>query len=165
MVIGTLWGSVVAKMNFTWGGGSSNVLRSALKALVESMCTSSMMNILYRRRDGRYLTVSFRSRMSSTLVLDAPSISKTSTELPAVISSQALQALHGSGAGPFSQFRAFASILAALVFPTPLPPVNRKAWATLPESMAFFRVWLTCSWPIRSRKVWGRHLRAKTRYD
>ena len=35
--------SVVAKMNFTCGGGSSSVFNSALKALVDSMWTSSMM--------------------------------------------------------------------------------------------------------------------------
>ena len=43
MVTGTLRISVVAKMNLAWGGGSSRVFRSALKAPVESMCTSSMM--------------------------------------------------------------------------------------------------------------------------
>jgi hypothetical protein len=42
MVTGSLCGSVVAKMNLTWGGGSSSVLSRALKALAESMCTSSM---------------------------------------------------------------------------------------------------------------------------
>jgi hypothetical protein len=43
MVTGTLRISVVAKMNLACGGGSSSVFRSALKAPVESMCTSSMM--------------------------------------------------------------------------------------------------------------------------
>ena len=42
-VTGTLRISVVAKMNFTWAGGSSSVFNKALKAEVESMCTSSMM--------------------------------------------------------------------------------------------------------------------------
>ena len=42
-VTGTLRISVVAKMNLTWAGGSSSVLRSALKAEVLSLCTSSMM--------------------------------------------------------------------------------------------------------------------------
>ena len=41
-VSGTLRTSVVAKMNFTCPGGSSSVFRSALKAPLESMCTSSM---------------------------------------------------------------------------------------------------------------------------
>ncbi len=39
---GSFCGSVVASRNFTWGGGSSRVLSSALKLLVESMCTSSI---------------------------------------------------------------------------------------------------------------------------
>ena len=43
MVSGSLWGSVVAKMNFTCPGGSSSVFSRALKAAPESMCTSSMM--------------------------------------------------------------------------------------------------------------------------
>ncbi|MEJ1967513.1 MAG: hypothetical protein WDN03_02575 [Rhizomicrobium sp.] len=43
MVTGTLRISVVAKMNFTCGGGSSSVLRIALKAGLDSMCTSSRM--------------------------------------------------------------------------------------------------------------------------
>ena len=42
-VIGTFCGSVVARMNFTYSGGSSRVLSIALKAVVESMCTSSIM--------------------------------------------------------------------------------------------------------------------------
>ena len=43
MVTGIFCGSVVAKMNFTCGGGSSSVLSSALNASVVSMWTSSMM--------------------------------------------------------------------------------------------------------------------------
>jgi uncharacterized protein YukE len=43
MVVGILCASVVAKMNTTWGGGSSSVFSSALKALDDSMWTSSMM--------------------------------------------------------------------------------------------------------------------------
>ncbi len=54
MVIGTLWLSVVAKMNFTWAGGSSRVFRNALKAPVDSMWTSSTMTTLKRSRAGRY---------------------------------------------------------------------------------------------------------------
>jgi formiminotetrahydrofolate cyclodeaminase len=42
MVGRILLASVVAKMNFTCGGGSSRVLSSALKAALESMWTSSM---------------------------------------------------------------------------------------------------------------------------
>ena len=43
MVTGTLRISVVAKMNFACGGGSSSVFRKALNAFSESMWTSSMM--------------------------------------------------------------------------------------------------------------------------
>ena len=42
-VAGILWGSVVARIKRAWGGGSSSVFSSALKALVLSICTSSMM--------------------------------------------------------------------------------------------------------------------------
>ena len=42
-VTGSFSASVVANRNFTCGGGSSSVLSSALKALRESMWTSSMM--------------------------------------------------------------------------------------------------------------------------
>ena len=42
IVSGSLAAAVVAKMNFTCGGGSSSVLRSALKAGSVSMWTSSM---------------------------------------------------------------------------------------------------------------------------
>ena len=52
-VTGTLWTSVVAKMNFTCGGGSSRVLRNAFHAFCESMWTSSTMKILKRSRCGR----------------------------------------------------------------------------------------------------------------
>jgi len=42
MVAGSRSASVVAKMNFTCSGGSSRVLRRALKASLVSMWTSSM---------------------------------------------------------------------------------------------------------------------------
>jgi hypothetical protein len=41
-VAGTFCGSVVARMNLRYGGGSSSVFSIALKAVVESMCTSSI---------------------------------------------------------------------------------------------------------------------------
>jgi hypothetical protein len=43
MVVGTFWTSVVAKMNFTWAGGSSSVFKSALNEELDSMWTSSTM--------------------------------------------------------------------------------------------------------------------------
>ena len=42
-VTGSLRTSVVANTNLTWGGGSSSVFNSALKAFFDIMCTSSMM--------------------------------------------------------------------------------------------------------------------------
>ncbi len=45
IVAGILWSSVDARMNRAWGGGSSRVFRSALKASVVSMWTSSMIAI------------------------------------------------------------------------------------------------------------------------
>ncbi len=42
-VTGTFCGSVVASTNFRYSGGSSSVFSIALKAVVESMCTSSIM--------------------------------------------------------------------------------------------------------------------------
>src|SRR4051794_19213417 len=108
IVAGTLWRSVVAIMNTTCGGGSSSILSSALNADVDSMWTSSMMKILYRLRAGAYLALSRSSRMLSTPVLDAASISKTSIDFPEEISSHDGQTLHGVTVGPFSQFRPFA---------------------------------------------------------
>ena len=43
IVAGNFCGSVVASINFTCSGGSSSVFNSALKAPVESICTSSMI--------------------------------------------------------------------------------------------------------------------------
>ena len=39
----TFSGSVVANTNFTWSGGSSTILSSALKPCGVTMCASSMM--------------------------------------------------------------------------------------------------------------------------
>ena len=52
IVSGILWYSVVAKMNFTRGGGSSSVFRSALNAAPEIWWTSSMIQTLKRSRAG-----------------------------------------------------------------------------------------------------------------
>ena len=52
IVAGTACSSVVAIMNFTYGGGSSIDFSSASNALFERRCTSSMMKILNRSRIG-----------------------------------------------------------------------------------------------------------------
>src|SRR5450631_1511109 len=105
------------------------------------------------------------SRTSSTPLLEAPSISKTSVEVPLVISMQSGQTLQGSWTTPSSQLRVLARMRAVLVLPTPRAPVNRKACATRPESMAFCRVRLTCSCPVSSENDWGRYFLARTSYD
>ncbi len=46
MVAGSFCGSVVARMNTMYSGGSSSVLSRALKAALDSMWTSSMMYTL-----------------------------------------------------------------------------------------------------------------------
>src|SRR5699024_12439000 len=78
IVSGILCGSVVAKINTTCSGGSSNVFNSALNAFTEIMCTSSIIYTLYGTTLEAYLTLSRISRISSTIVLDAASISITS---------------------------------------------------------------------------------------
>ena len=77
-VTGTLRISVVAKTNLTCGGGSSRVFSNALKALRDSMWTSSTMNTLVRACMGRKRVASIISRTSSTPVREAASISTTS---------------------------------------------------------------------------------------
>jgi hypothetical protein len=75
--------------------------------------------------------------MCSMPRFDAPSISTTSTDVPAAVSMHESHLPQGVGVGPSVQFRALASILAVVVFPTPRGPENRKAWANLPETIAF----------------------------
>ena len=76
MVGNILCFSVVARMNTTWAGGSSRVFRKALKAAVESMCTSSMINTLYFPTCGGMRVCSIKALMFSTELLLAASNSK-----------------------------------------------------------------------------------------
>ena len=82
---GTLCASVVASTNTTCPGGSSSVFRNAFQAAVESMCASSRMYTRRRPCIGARATFSRSSRMSSTELLDAASISTTSSDVPARI--------------------------------------------------------------------------------
>ena len=86
-------------------------------------------------------------------MLEAPSISKTSTALPPVISRQEVQSLQGTGEGPFSQFMALARIRAMVVLPVPRGPEKRMAWATRPARMALVRVRVTWACSTTSSKV------------
>ena len=137
MGCGTLLTSGVAKMKITCSGGSSSVLRSALKAPVESMWTSSIMKILYLPMTGGYCTRSITSRMLSTPVLEAASISKTSIGLPPEMSLQLSHCPQGCSGSPPVQFSVRARIRALVVLPTPRVPVNRNAWCRRPPSIAF----------------------------
>src|SRR5262245_11430285 len=102
-------------MKTTCGGGSSRTFNKALNAEVDSMWTSSMMKILYRLRAAAYLALSRNSRILSTPVFEAASISNTSIDLPEAISWQEGQVLQGVIVGPFSQFNPFARIRAVVV--------------------------------------------------
>src|SRR3954449_6436828 len=53
---------------------------------------------------------------------------------------------------------------AVVVLPTPRTPVSIQACGMRPVSKAFDSVRTMASWPIRSSKVRGRYLRARTRY-
>ena len=85
------------------------------------------MYTLYLQRSGRYIAPSLRSLTSSTLLLEAASISIISLILEL---SASLQTSHSKQGLPFTllgQHSALANILAQVVFPVPLEPVNRYA--------------------------------------
>ena len=162
-VAGMRLGSVVASTNTTCGGGSSSVLRNALNAGPESMCTSSTTYTLKRERAGEYLTFSRSVRISSTPLLEAASISSTSTGAPETKSTHEGHFPQASGASPRAvHASALASRRAVVVFPTPRGPVNRYACATRPEASALRSVRVTASWPTTASKACGRHFRAST---
>jgi hypothetical protein len=98
------------------------------------------MYILNGLWEGMYLMFSRSSRICSTPLLDAPSISNISTALPEAISLQDRHWLQGTGVGPFSQFMALATMRAIVVFPVPLGPENRIACASRPEEIALASV-------------------------
>ena len=115
----------MASINLTCAGGSSSVLSMALNALLDSMCTSSMIYTLNRPAVGAYCALSSKSRMASTCVLLAASTSIRSTKRPRSISVQALQTPQGWAVIPVSQFSDLAKIRASVVLPTPRVPVNK----------------------------------------
>ena len=63
--------------------------------------------------------------MSSTELLDAASISITSSEVALAIDTHESHVPQGATVGPFTQFRHAARILAMLVLPVPREPTNR----------------------------------------
>ncbi|CAB4909442.1 unannotated protein [freshwater metagenome] len=163
----TLLASVVASTKIVRGGGSSRVLRNAFHAALDSMCASSRMYTLWRPPTGAKATESRRSRMSSTELFEAASISTTSIDVASAIDRHASQWPHGAVVGPGRrsvsgidgspwQFRHAARIFAMDVLPVPREPTNRYAWWTLSCSIAFESVRTTCSWPTTSANERGR---------
>src|SRR5918998_1233373 len=94
--------------------------------------------------------------MSSTELLEAASISMTSSDVAEAIARQESHAPHGSTVGPRSQFSDAARIFAIEVLPVPREPTNRYAWWTLPCSIALRSVRTTWSCPTTSENVRGR---------
>ena len=104
--------------------------------------------------------------MSLTPVWDAASISITSMCWPAMMAASCRpsddRARDGRSMASVSLFRARARSRAVVVLPTPRTPVSMKAWAMRPVAKALVRVRTIASCPIRSSKVRGRYLRART---
>src|SRR3984957_10766170 len=101
--------------------------------------------------------------MSSTELLEAASISITSSDVAEAIERHESHCPHGSTVGPRSQFKHEARIFAIEVLPVPREPTNRYAWWTLPRSTAWRSVRTTGSWPTTSAKERGRCLRYSER--
>ena len=78
------------------------------------------------------MTSSRISRMSSTPLLEAASISSTSVAAPLSMERQAAHSPQGPAAVGCSQLTAFASILAQDVLPVPREPQNRYACEKCP---------------------------------
>ncbi len=95
--------------------------------------------------------------MSSTELLDAASISITSSDVASAIERHESHTPHGWTVGPpRSQLSDAARIFAIDVLPVPREPTNRYAWWTRSCSMALRSVRTTCSWPTTSAKLRGR---------
>jgi hypothetical protein len=75
--------------------------------------------------DGAKPTRSRRSRMSSTELFDAASISITSSDVAEAIDRQESHSPQGEAVGPWTQFSEAARIFAIEVLPVPREPTNR----------------------------------------
>src|SRR5687767_5244243 len=107
------------------------------------------------------------SRVLSTCVLLAESISITSMSSPRATPRHESHAPHGCVVGPllFRQLRLLARMRAIEVLPVPRVPQNRNAWAIRSDSIARLSVRATWSCPTTSSNVCERYLRASTWYD
>ena len=94
----------------------------------------------------------------------AASISMTSSPEAFVISRQLGHFWHGSSVGPFMQFKDFAKILAQEVFPVPLGPAKRYAFAIRFNSIAFESAFTRLSCPTTSLKLCGLYFLNKGKY-
>ena len=92
-----------------------------------------MMYTRYFPSVGGDWTCSRISRMFSTPLLDAASISTTFNEVPAAICLQLGHSPQGLPSTGCSQFTALARIFATVVLPVPRVPQNRYACPILPE--------------------------------
>ena len=138
--------SVVARMKIACAGGSSSVLRNALNAACESMCTSSMMYTLYLPTCGGTRTWSIRALMSSTPLFEAASSSWIQYERPSAKERHDSHVPHGSiSAEGLEQLIIFAKIRAVVVLPTPRGPQKRYACANCPRRIEFLSVWAILS--------------------
>ena len=86
-----------------------------------------MIYTLYFPLLGAKFALFFISRISSTPLLEAASISIISRKFLLSICLQLLHSLHGSTPFNFSQLTILANILAILVLPVPLGPQNKYA--------------------------------------
>lgn len=105
---------LVAFVNEAWAAADANAKAATDASLATAIKTP-------------YFTPSRSSRISPIPRFDAPSISKTSIDVPAVISLHEGHVLQGVSVGPISQFRHFAKIRAVEVLPTPRAPQKRNA--------------------------------------
>ncbi len=129
------------------------------------MCTSSMMNTRYFPLMGGMSTWSVRERISSTLLLEAASISMMLSERCSLNARHDSHSLHGSpSAVRCSQLMAFAKMRAVVVFPTPRCPQKRYECASRPVSTALRSVLAKAACPTIDLNVDGRYLRADTIY-
>ena len=169
-VTGTLRISVVAKMNFTCGGGSSSVFRSALNAPVREHVhlVDDVDLVAGTRRRGR------RPVDDLADVVDAGvrgGVHLQHVDVPPLGDGRgSVAAPQGSIVGPPvpsgpTQFSPLAMIRAVVVLPTPRTPVSMKACAIRSAAKALRSVRTIASCPTRSAKVAGRYLRASTRYS
>ncbi len=155
MVGSTFWGSVVASTKTTCEGGSSSVFSSVLEAPGVSMWTSSMMYTL-RSPVVPSDALDTRSRMASTPLLEAASISMTANDELVPTDTQLSQTPQGSPSSSFSQLSALARMRAVEVLPVPRGPLKRYPWPTRRSRTALRKAWVTWSWPRTSANRPGR---------